>query len=213
MSKTKPVSITIQIMGDEDSGREEFLSNLLSNFSLKGKLLKTTKINNVEYSVIESTFDNKRINVNITLNSKRSFNVLKDADCIIIMFNMTKRSSFESLLTNYLVWLRENGPEIKCLYVIGNCPDKTEDKRLVTDDEEVKELLQVSKLEKKIIRGCYLNISDLNDEEKIEKITALFLEVYLFLLGAEEREKIKAYYSGHSVGSKGKNGKEECRLF
>ena len=57
-------------MGDEDSGREEFLSNLLSNFSLKGKLLKTTKINNVEYSVIESTFDNKRINVNITLNSK-----------------------------------------------------------------------------------------------------------------------------------------------
>ena len=76
---------------------------------------------------------------------------------------MTKRESFERLLDTWIIFLRDTSGYKGKIIILGNY--SKEDDFLTTDDDEVKELIQVCE-----INGEFHKIGTKSNEEKRELI-------------------------------------------
>ena len=76
---------------------------------------------------------------------------------------MTKRESFERLLDTWIIFLRDTSGYKGKIIILGNY--SKEDDFLTTDDDEVKELIQVCE-----INGEFHKIGTKSNEEKKELI-------------------------------------------
>ena len=104
-----------------------------------------------------------KINIYEFSDTEKRANIVKDCQCVFILFDMTKREAFERLLDTWIIFLRDTSAYKGKIIILGNYSH--EEDFLTTDEEEVKELIQVCE-----INGEFHKIGTKSNEEKKELI-------------------------------------------
>ena len=159
MSK-KQVTVKVAFLGDPKIGKSEFIKNYAGENSItKEKREKgphfffLNRLENYEF----------KINIYEFSDTEKHANIVKDCQCVFILFDMTRREAFERLLDTWIIFLRDTSNYKGKIIILGNY--SKEDDFLTTDEEEVKELIQVCE-----INGEFHKIGTKSNEEKRELI-------------------------------------------
>jgi len=104
-----------------------------------------------------------KINIYEFSDTEKRSNIVKDCQCVFILFDMTKREAFERLLDTWIIFLRDTSGYKGKIIILGNYQNESD--FLTTDEEEVKELIQVCE-----INGEFHKIGTKSNEEKRELI-------------------------------------------
>ena len=163
------MKLNISIFGEKDIGKTTLINDYINinNFKKKDKTgyISFTKSfrdgNSMKMYLYEFS--------NIPTKQKDIVN----NQCIIIMFDMTSRSSFEQVLNEWIRFLRE----IKynnSIILFGTKKFNEENKRLPkTDEQEIVELIETTK-----IKGKFYDIMNKNQKEKTDLIDSLIETSY-----------------------------------
>ena len=163
-------NLNISIFGEEKIGKSKLINDYI-----KGKNFSDVKDKGGYISFTKPFSDGNSMKLNLFEYSEIPEKKIKDIathQCIIIMFDMTVRKAFEDVLDKWIKFLREikyNNTII--LFGTNNLKDP---KALpMTDEEEIKELIEVAE-----IKGSFHDIGKYNTKEKIEVIDNLIETSY-----------------------------------
>ena len=143
MSK-KPLSTKLIILGQKNIGKTALIKDYInSSKSIHHKKEKEGKIS--FFKELESSQQFK-----ITINkysekSEKIINTINESQCVFILFDMANRKSFEKLLDDWLIFLRDSCHYKGLVFIFGKHCDKNEP--LMTDEEEIKEMIKVSEVD------------------------------------------------------------------
>ena len=161
MSK-KPISVSMKVafLGDPKVGKSNFIKNYAGEDSVtKDKKDKgphfvfLNKIQNYEF----------KINIYEYSDTEKRTSVIKDCQCVFILFDMTKRDSFERLLDNWIIFVRDVCAYKGKIIILGNY--QSAEDFLITDEDEVNELIQVCEIQAKFMR-----IGTISNDQKRQMI-------------------------------------------
>ena len=160
MSK-KPINVSMKVafLGDPKIGKSNFIKNYIG----EGTVPKDK--NKGPHFIFHNKLDNYDFKINIYeySDTEKHSSVIKDCQCVFILFDMTKREAFERLLDTWIIFLRDTSAYKGKIIILGNYSHEGD--FLTTDEEEVKELIQVCE-----INGEFHKIGTKSDEEKKELI-------------------------------------------
>ena len=164
------MKLNISIFGEKDLGK----TTLINDYINEKKYKKKDKNGYISFS--KSFRDGNSIKMylyefsNIPTTNKKD---IVSHQCIIIMFDMTSRSSFEQVLNEWIKFLKE----IKysnSIILFGTKKYNEEDNRLPkTDEQEIVELIETVK-----IKGKFYDIMNKNKSEKSNLIESLIETSY-----------------------------------
>ena len=185
MSK-KPVSVSMKVafLGDKGVGKTEFIKNYVG----EGSVTKEKKEKGPHFIFINK-IENYEFKINIYeyCDTEKHSGVIKDCQCVFILFDMTKREAFESLLDKWILFIRDTCSYKGKVIILGNYSNEND--FLTTDEEEVGELIQVCD-----INGEFHKIGTKSNEEK--------------------KELIKGFINGAcSRIIQGKKNQDDCSIF
>ena len=95
-------------------------------------------------------------------NASKINSAINESHCVLILFDMGSRKSFENLLEEWLIFLREGCHYKGLVFIFGKHQD--ENQLLKTDEKEINEMIKVSEVE-----CSFFNIADKSNED-INKI-------------------------------------------
>ena len=174
MSKKKDKSIKICFLGDEGVGKNEFIENYLSKIDEKNKKKEKPDKNKPEGIVITKQIAETKMKISIyqfSEEDEKYINLIQQTQCVFVLFDMSSRDSFDSLLDKWIIWLREQCRFAGLVMILGNYVKKEKDAFLSTNKEEVDEMIKVSE-----ISGRFEEIGNKTNEEKIQLIDMLINE-------------------------------------
>ena len=159
MSK-KLVTVKVAFLGDPKIGKSEFIKNYAGENSITKE-----KREKGPHFIFLNRLENYEFKINIYefSDTEKHSNIIKDCQCVFILFDMTRREAFERLLDTWIIFLRDTSNYKGKIIILGNY--SKEDDFLTTDEEEVKELIQVCE-----INGEFHKIGTKSNEEKRELI-------------------------------------------
>ena len=161
MSK-KPISVSMKVafLGDPKVGK----SNFIKNYAGEGSVTKDKKEKGPHF-VFLNRLENYEFKINIYeySDTEKHSSVIKDCQCVFILFDMTKREAFERLLDNWIIFVRDTSGYKGKIIILGNYNNEKD--FLTTDEDEVKELIEVCD-----INGEFHRIGIKTNEEKKELI-------------------------------------------
>ena len=174
MSKKKDKSIKICFLGDEGVGKKEFIENYLSKIDEKNKKKEKPDKNKPEGIVITKQIAETKMKISIyqfSEEDEKYINLIQQTQCVFVLFDMSSRDSFDSLLDKWIIWLREQCKFVGLVMILGNYEKKEKDAFLTTNKEEIEEMIKVSE-----ISGRFEEIGNKTNEEKIQLIDMLINE-------------------------------------
>ena len=159
MSK-KVVSVKVAFLGDPKIGKSEFIKNYAGE-----KSITKEKKDKGPHFVFNNRLENYEFKINIYefSDTEKHTNIVKDCQCVFILFDMTKREAFERLLDTWIIFLRDTSGYKGKIIILGTYLNEKD--FLTTDENEVKELIQVCD-----INGEFHAIGTKSNEEKRELI-------------------------------------------
>ena len=182
--KTVSVSMKVAFLGDKGVGK----TNFIKNFVGEGSATKDKKDKGPHFVFINK-IENYEFKINIYeyCDNEKHSSVIKDCQCVFILFDMTKREAFENLLDKWIIFIRDTSGYKGKIIILGNYSN--EEDFLTTDEEEVSELIQVCD-----INGEFHKIGTKSNEEK--------------------KELIKGFINGAcSQYIQGKKKQDDCSIF
>ena len=160
MSKNEKI-FKIAIVGDKGVGKTKFLSICNPIKSNKEDCLILPKKLN------QSDFKIKIFKIISQDDEKKNSSILNnDCFCVIVMFDMSKRESFEGLV-NWIIWLIDTMHYDGYINILGNY-DNDNKKFLCTTKEEVCTFLKL-----KTLKYSFYEIGNKNISQKINLIDLL----------------------------------------
>ena len=166
----KNLNISISIFGEKDVGKSTLIKDYITERKFgnikdnKGGCMSFTKPFKDKNSVKLNLYEFSEI--------PEKKKEIAAQQCIIIMFDMTSRKAFEDVLDKWVKFLRD----IKysnTIILFGTQNYKKEKPIIMTDEEEINELIDVAK-----IKGTFHNIGNKNTKEKNELIDNLIETSY-----------------------------------
>ena len=161
-------ALNISIFGEKGIGKSKLISDYTSQNTISKKKTKNDII----------SFQKTIVNVSMKLNIYEFSDVpekkkdIGNHHCVIIMFDMTSRESFEDVLDKWIKFLRQvNYNNSIILFGTKNWKDK--DALPMTDEKEINELINVTG-----INGTFHYIGDQNTEQKNKLIDQLLETTY-----------------------------------
>ena len=161
MSK-KPISVKVAFLGDKKVGKTTFIKNYAGEKSE----LKVAKekgphfVFNSEIKIDDQTSTNFKISIfKFSEKNDKYASIIADCHCVFILFDMSKRESFERLLDCWIVFVRDICKYKGQIIILGNYFNAND--FLTTDKDEVNELIEVCE-----IHGCFIQIGDLDNVQK-----------------------------------------------
>ena len=154
------VSMKVAFLGDPKIGK----SNFIKNYTGESSVTKDKKEKGPHF-IFHNKLDNYDFKINIYeySDTEKHASVIKDCQCVFILFDMTKREAFERLLDNWIIFVRDTSTYKGKIIILGNYADEKD--FLTTDEDEVNELIQVCD-----INGEFHRIGTKSNEEKKELI-------------------------------------------
>ena len=165
MSNKKLVSLKLIILGQKSIGKNSLIKDYInSSKSIQQKKEKEGKI-----SFIKELDSNQQFKITITKYSEKSekiINSINESQCVLILFDMGSRKSFEKLLDDWLIFLRDSCHYKGLVFIFGKHYNKSDP--LMTDDAEINEMIKVSEVE-----SSFFNIGNNDIEENNQIIDRL----------------------------------------
>ena len=151
-------TLKVTFLGDKNVGKETFISNYVNSKSLD-QLKKNKDKGSFEFIYqIPDEKNTFKIKIKIKLFSEKNDKLIDNinkSDCVIIIFEMSSRKSFENLLNYWLIFLRDVCHYKGEIIIFGNHVNKSEE--LKVDKDEINELLDVC--------GLDCNFTDIGQKE------------------------------------------------
>ena len=159
MSK-KHINVKVAFLGDPKIGKSE----LIKNYAGEKSITKEKKEKGPHF-IFLNRLENFEFKINIYefSDTEKHANIIKDCQCVFILFDMTKREAFERLLDTWIIFLRDTSGYKGKIIILGNYSNEND--FLTTDEDEVKELISVCE-----INGEFIKIGTKSNEEKKELI-------------------------------------------
>ena len=161
-------TLNITIFGEKNIGKSQLINDYIAQENISKTKIKP------DFISIQKTIDNVLMKLNLYEFSdvpERKKDIANH-HCIIIMFDMTSRQSFEDVLDKWVKFLREVKYYNNIILFGTNNPDN-KDALPMTDEEEVKSLIDVAE-----IKGDFYDIGNKNVNEKCDLIDNLIEEAY-----------------------------------
>lgn len=171
---SKTISANIKLTGDENTKYGEF-SYSYKKYLIEhkpGEITSNSKSN--VYTIKKRTNDAIfELNIGMMKFDKSNLNI-KDVNCFVVFFDMTDRSSFEKLLNDYIIPLRDKNFR-GCLIILGSYVPK-EDTVLMTDEEEINNMIKVTQIDTKFSFVKHLDIGKIKGDEKYNTLSNVIFE-------------------------------------
>ena len=167
MSK-KPIPVKVAFLGDQKVGKTTFIKNYAGEKS-EVKIAKEKGphfIFNTEIKIDEETSTFKISIFKFSEKSDKYTSVIADCHCVFILFDMSKRESFERLLDYWIIYVRDVCKYKSQIIILGNYFNKND--FLTTDKDELKDLIEVCE-----IRGEFIEIGNLDNSQKKEQLNKI----------------------------------------
>ena len=124
MSNKKTVNLKLIILGDKGIGKTTLIKDYLQlQNSNKDNKDKKDKEKEREKYVFSQEIDSTQLKITIYEFSEKSEKLTKDINdchCVLIIFDMSNRKSFENLLDNWLLYLRDICHYKGLVFIFGN---------------------------------------------------------------------------------------------
>ena len=162
-------ALNITVFGEKGIGKSKLITDYTSQNTIFKKKAKADVIS------FQKMIDNSSMKLNIYEFSEvpEKKKDIGNHHCVIIMFDMTSRESFEDVLDKWIKFLRQvNYSNSIILFGTKNYNDK--DALPMTDEKEIKELIEVTG-----INGSFHYIGDQNTEQKNKLIDKLLEDTYI----------------------------------
>ena len=152
----KKISLNITIFGEKEIPKLELIQTYIKDRNFGDKKTKKDGL-----SFVKTFRDSNSMKLNIYEYSDIPDKKAKDIanhQCVIIMFDMTERKSFEDVLDKWIKFLREI-KYTNTIILFGTINNKNA--LPMTDENEIKELIEVVG-----IKGSFHDIGNNNSKEK-----------------------------------------------
>ena len=183
MNNRKSLKLKLIVLGDKGIGKTTLIQNYIpSIYSYK-------EIEN-KYTFIKE-IDSVPIRITIYEFSERNENVInkiKNCYCILILFDMANRTSFENLLDNWLLFLRDTCHFKGLVIVFGK--HYLHSNPLKTGEDEIKEMIRVSE-----VKCQFYNIGKNKIEQSNEIINNLIEDAFEMPKKSQTKKSIHFFYS------------------
>ena len=161
-------TLSITILGEKNVGKSTLINDYITQENINRTKAKTDHISILKF------FDKKWMKLNLYEFSdvpERKKDIANH-HCVIIMFDMTNRQSFEDVLDKWIKFLRQiNYVNTIILFGTKNYNDK--EAFPMTDENEINELIKVAS-----INGTFHYIGDKTKEQKNNLIDQLIETTY-----------------------------------
>ena len=145
MSNKKLLSLKLILLGDKNIGKSTLIKNYIE--SSKSIQQKKDKEKEGKFSFIKE-LGSTQFKITITKYSEKSekiINSINDSHCVFIIFDMGSRKSFERLLDDWLIFLRDSCKYKGTVFIFGKHYNPNDP--LMTDEDEIKQMIKVSEVE------------------------------------------------------------------
>lgn len=148
MSSKKIPNLKITLLGQKNIGKSKLVKEYMnSSKSITPKKDKDKEKEN-KISFIKE-FDSSQFKFKISINkysekSEKIINSVNESHGVLILFDMGSRKSFEKLLDDWLIFLRDSCKYKGQVFIFGKHNNVSEP--LMTDDDEIKEMIKVSEV-------------------------------------------------------------------
>ena len=165
----KKIPLNITIFGEKNIPKITLIEAYISD----RKFEKKTKKDGLSF--VKTFKDKNSMKLNIYEFSDIPDKKAKDIanhQCVIIMFYMTSRESFENILDKWIKFLREI-KYTNSIILFGTINPDDKDALAMTDAEEIQYLIEVTE-----IKGQFYDIRNKSDKEKFDLIDQLIETSY-----------------------------------
>ena len=163
-------NLNITIFGNKEINKIDLFENYIKDKKFVDRKLKKDCL-----SFVKTFKDNISMKLNIHEISDQNDKKAKDISsnqCVIIMFDMTKRECFEEVIDKWIRTLRDN--KYNNSIILLGTKNQTEPNALpMTDEEEIKALIDVTE-----IKGQFFDIGNKNSKEISDLIDQLIETSY-----------------------------------
>ena len=197
-SSQDEIPIKIMILGNTSVGKTSFIIKYTEN-TFQEVYLSTIGI---DYKIKKLTYNEQKYNLYIydTTGEERfrslSFNLIKFTEGVILMYDITNKSSFKSI-SEWIESAREHKGENYPIIIIGNKIDLEEKRKITTEEGE------------NLAKKYGLDFFEISNKEDInikEAIFTLFKKVLIYI----EQKDIKGNSSILSSDNSSSNKKSCC---
>ncbi len=197
-SSQDEIPIKIMILGNTSVGKTSFIIKYTEN-TFQEVYLSTIGI---DYKIKKLTYNEQKYNLYIydTTGEERfrslSFNLIKFTEGVILMYDITNKSSFKSI-PEWIESAREHKGENYPIIIIGNKIDLEEKRKITTEEGE------------NLAKKYGLDFFEISNKEDInikEAIFTLFKKVLIYI----EQKDIKGNSSILSSNNSSSNKKSCC---
>ena len=164
----KKISLNITIFGEKDIPKLELIQTYIKDRNFGDRKPKKDGL-----SFVKTFKDTNSMKLNIYEYSDIPDKKAKDIanhQCVIIMFDMTERKSFEDVLDKWIKFLREI-KYTNTIILFGTVNDKNA--LPMTDKEEIEYLIEITE-----IKGTFYDIGNKTEKEKCDLIDSLIETSY-----------------------------------
>ena len=163
MSK-KLLSLKLIILGQKFVGKTALIKDYIdSSKTIHKKKEKDGKISFLKELDSSDSIQQFKIIINrFSEKSEKIINTINESQCVVILFDMGSRKSFEKLLDDWLIFLRDSCHYKGQVFIFGKHCNKNDP--LMTDEMEIKEMIRISEVD-----CSFFNIGN-NDIEENNKI-------------------------------------------
>ena len=172
MSNKKTVNLKLIILGDKEIGKTKLIRDYIQTLN-SNNLNKDKKEKEYKYT-FSKELDSTQLKITIYEFSERNekvINVINDCHCVLILFDMTNRKSFENLLDNWLLFLRDTCHFKGLVFAFGK--HFLDSSTLMTDEDEIKEMIKISE-----VKCHFYNIGENKTEQNNEIINKLIEDAF-----------------------------------
>ena len=165
MSSKILLSLKLIILGQKSIGK----TTLIKNYINSSKSIQQKKEKDGKISFIKELDSTQQIKITISKYSEKSEKIISpinESHCVLILFDMGSRKSFEKLLDDWLIFLRDLCHYKGLVFIFGKHYNKKD--LLMTDELEIKEMIRVSEVE-----CSFFNIGNNETEENNQIIDKL----------------------------------------
>ena len=156
--KTKTLStLKLVILGERFIGK----TPLIDEYLLKSGIKATKKDNKVTFIKILPSKEELKIQIKIFHEkTDKIINTINESHCVLILFDMGSRKSFENLLEEWLIFLRDICYYKGLVFIFGKHLDKN--KLLKTDEKEINEMIKISEVDCSFYNIADKSVEDIN---------------------------------------------------
>ncbi len=161
-------TLNISVFGDKNVGK----SKLIEDYTSQPSISKTKK--KQDFISFQKTVD--KITMKLTIyeysDVPKAKKDIANHHCVIIIFDMTSRQSFEDVLDKWVKYLRQIN-YVNTIILLGTNNYNDKDALPMTDEKEINDLIDVAS-----INGSFHYIGDKTTEQKNKLIDDLIESTY-----------------------------------